>query len=267
MGSASMPKSGKARGPGVTAPLLETQGLRKTFGHLAAVDRVSLALEPGVLTAIIGPNGAGKTTFINLLTGLLAPDEGTIRFKGEDLGRLPAHARVRRGLARSFQIMNIFPSLTVQENILLPALARLGRNHRAFARLDEEREAFADAEEILRAIGIWEQRAMTVRALSHGDQRRVELGIAVATRPELCFLDEPSSGMNPIERQAVLALIRKLSAERQTTFVIVEHDMDVVFALAQRIVVMNRGKVLADGTPAEIRENREVRETYLGEEA
>jgi branched-chain amino acid transport system ATP-binding protein len=163
--------------------------------------------------------------------------------------------------------MNIYPSMTVQENIMLQALARLGRNHRAFARLDEEREAFADAEEILRAIGIWEQRAMTVRALSHGDQRRLELGIAVATRPGLCFLDEPSSGMNPIERQAVLGLIRKLSAERQTTFVIVEHDMDVVFALAQRIVVMNRGQVLADGTPAEIRENRAVRETYLGEEA
>ncbi len=251
----------------VRSPLLETQGLRKTFGHLAAVDNVSLGLEAGVLTAIIGPNGAGKTTLINLLTGLLTPDTGTIRFKDEDISRLPAHARVRRGLSRSFQIMNVFPSLTVQENILLPALARRGRTHRALSRLEEEREAFADAEEILREIGLWEQRGMTVRALSHGDQRRLELGIAVATRPELCFLDEPSSGMNPIERQAVLGLIRKLSAERKTTFVIVEHDMDVVFLLSQRIVVMNRGQVLADGTPAEIRENRAVRETYLGAEA
>lgn len=251
----------------MTAPLLETQGLRKTFGHLAAVDGVTLRLEEGVLAAIIGPNGAGKTTLINLLTGLLPPDMGTIRFKGEEIGRLPAHARVRRGLARSFQIMNIFPSLTARENILLPALARRGRTHRAFERLEAEREAFADAEGILREIGLWEQRNATVRALSHGDQRRLELGIAVATRPELCFLDEPSSGMNPIERQAVLGLIRKLSAERRTTFVIVEHDMDVVFSLSQRIVVMNRGQVLADGTPDQIRENQAVRETYLGTEA
>ena len=250
----------------MSPPLLEIQGLRRTFGHLAAVDDVSLTLEPGVLTAIIGPNGAGKTTLINLLTGLLMPDAGTIRFKDQDVSRLPPHARVRRGLSRSFQIMNVFPNLTAQENILLPALARRGRNHRAFRPLEGEREAFADAEEILGEIGLWEQRGSRVRALSHGDQRRLELGIAVATRPELCFLDEPSSGMNPVERQAVLGLIRRLSAEGRTTFVIVEHDMDVVFSLSQRIVVMNRGQVLADGTPAAIRENRAVRETYLGTE-
>jgi len=250
----------------VSPPLLEIQGLRRTFGHLAAVDDVSLTLEPGVLTAIIGPNGAGKTTLINLLTGLLMPDAGTIRFKDQDVSRLPPHARVRRGLSRSFQIMNVFPNLTAQENILLPALARRGRTHRAFRPLEGEREAFADAEEILGEIGLWEQRGARVRALSHGDQRRLELGIAVATRPELCFLDEPSSGMNPVERQAVLGLIRRLSAEGRTTFVIVEHDMDVVFSLSQRIVVMNRGQVLADGTPAAIRENRAVRETYLGTE-
>jgi branched-chain amino acid transport system ATP-binding protein len=250
----------------VSPPLLETQGLRRTFGHLAAVDDVSLTLEPGVLTSIIGPNGAGKTTLINLLTGLLMPDAGTIRFKDEDVSRLPPHVRVRRGLSRSFQIMNVFPSLTAQENLLLPSLARRGRNHRAFRGLEGEREAFADAQEILGEIGLWEQRDVRVGALSHGDQRRLELGIAVATRPELCFLDEPSSGMNPIERQAVLGLIRRLSAERRTTFVIVEHDMDVVFSLSERIVVMNRGQVLADGTPAEIRENRAVRETYLGTE-
>jgi branched-chain amino acid transport system ATP-binding protein len=250
----------------VTSSLLETQGLRKTFGRLAAVDNVSLSLAPGVLTAIIGPNGAGKTTLINLLTGLLLPDAGTVRFKAEDISHLPAHARVRRGLSRSFQIMTIFPRLTVQENVLLPALARRGRNRRPFARLEGEREAFADAREILGEIGLWEQREMQVRALSHGDQRRLELGIAVATRPELCFLDEPSSGMNPIERQTVLGLIRRLSAERRTTFVIIEHDMDVVFSLSERIVVMNRGQVLADGSPAAIRENREVREIYLGGE-
>ena len=247
-------------------PLPEAQGLRKTFGHLAAVDNVSLRLEAGVLTAIIGPNGAGKTTFINLLTGLLPPDAGTIRFKGEEITRLPAHARVRLGVTRSFQIMTIFPQLAVRQNLLLPVLARRGRTLRFLARLEGETEAVAEVEETLREVGLWDQRDVRAGVLSHGDQRRLELGIAVSTRPELCFLDEPSSGMNPVERQAVLGLIRRLSAERRTTFVIVEHDMDVVFALAQRIVVMNRGQVLADGAPAEIRENRAVRETYLGED-
>ena len=248
------------------APLLESQGLRKTFGRLAAVADVSLGLTEGTLTAIIGPNGAGKTTLINLLTGLLLPDAGTVRFKGEDITRLPPHGRVRRGLSRSFQIMNIFPSLTVRQNLLLPVLARHGRNLRPLARLEGETEADAEVESLLQEIGLRERRDARAGAMSHGDQRLLELGIAMATRPELCFLDEPCSGMNPIERHAVMGLMRKLSAERRTTFVIVEHDMDVVFALAERIVVMNHGEVLADGTPDAIRENRAVRETYLGSE-
>lgn len=250
----------------MTAPLLETQELRKTFGRLAAVAGVSLNLAEGTLTAIIGPNGAGKTTFINLLTGLLVPDAGTVRFKGEDITRLPPHGRVRRGLSRSFQIMNIFPSLAARQNLLLPVLSRLGRNLRALTRLDRETEADAEVEALLREIGLWEKRDARAGALSHGDQRLLELGIAVGTRPELCFLDEPCSGMNPIERQAVMGLMRKLSGERRTTFVIIEHDMDVVFSLSQRIVVMNHGEVLADGTPDAIRENRAVREIYLGGE-
>ncbi len=250
----------------MTDPLLETRGLRKTFGRLAAVADVSLGLAEGTLTAIIGPNGAGKTTLINLLTGLHLPDAGTVRFKGEDITRLPPHGRVRRGLSRSFQIMNIFPNLTARQNLLLPALSRRGRNHQAVTRLEEEHEANAEAEELLQEIGLWDQRDVRAGALSHGDQRLLELGIAVGTRPELCFLDEPCAGMNPIERQAVLGLMRKLSGQRRTTFVIVEHDMDVVFSLSERIVVMNHGEVLADGVPGEIRENPVVRETYLGTE-
>ncbi len=248
------------------APLLVCQELRKTFGRLAAVGGVSLDLTEGTLTAIIGPNGAGKTTLINLFTGLLLPDAGTVRFKGEDITRLPPHGRVRRGLSRSFQIMNIFPSLTVGQNLLLPVLSRRGRNLRALTRLEGETEADAEVEALLREIGLLQKRDARAGALSHGDQRLLELGIAVGTRPELCFLDEPCSGMNPIERQAVMGLMRKLSDERRTTFVIIEHDMDVVFALSQRIVVMNHGEVLADGTPDAIRENRAVRETYLGAE-
>jgi branched-chain amino acid transport system ATP-binding protein len=248
------------------APLLEAQDLRKIFGRLAAVAGVSLSLAEGALTAIIGPNGAGKTTLINLLTGLLTPDAGWIRFKGQDITRVPSHGRVRLGLSRSFQIMTIFSNLTVHQNLLLPTLSRRGLTARALARLDSATDANAEADGLLREIGLWGQRDVRAGALSHGDQRLLELGIAVATHPELCFLDEPCAGMNPVERQAVLGLMRKLSGSGGTTFVVVEHDMDVVFALAERIVVMNQGQVLADGTPGDIRENREVREIYLGTE-
>jgi len=248
------------------AALLEAEDLRKDFGRLAAVAGVSLGLAEDTLTAIIGPNGAGKTTLINLLTGLLLPDAGTIRFKGRDITRMPPYGRVRLGLSRSFQIMTIFPNLAVHQNLLLPTLSRRGLNARAIARLGGVTEANEEADELLREIGLWEQRDVKAGVLSHGDQRLLEMGIAVATHPELCFLDEPCAGMNPVERQAVLGLMRKLAGQRRTTFVVVEHDMDVVFALAQRIVVMNHGQILADGAPGSIRENREVREIYLGTE-
>ena len=246
--------------------ILQTAALRKSFGKLAAVDGVDLCLMEGVLTAVIGPNGAGKTTLINLLSGVLPPDSGRVFFRGEDITRMDSHMRVRRGLTRSFQVMNIFPRLTVRQNILLPVLARLGRTLRPFSAVAAHADALGEAQRVLRDVGLWEARDRQAGVLSHGDQRRLELGIAVGTDPALCLLDEPSSGMNPVERTVVLDLIRKLSAERKTTFVIVEHDMDVVFALAERIVVMNRGRILADGIPDAIRDNREVRDTYLGEE-
>lgn len=246
--------------------ILRTEALRKSFGELTAVDGVDLRLTEGMITAIIGPNGAGKTTLINLLSGALPPDSGRVFFRGENITGMSSHTRVRRGLTRSFQVMNIFPRLTVRQNILLPVLARLGKTLRPFSAVTAHADAQGEAERILREVGLWEERGRQAGILSHGDQRRLELGIAVATEPALCLLDEPSSGMNPVERTVVLELIRKLSVERKTTFVIVEHDMDVVFSLAERIVVMNRGRILADGTPDAIRENREVRDTYLGEE-
>ncbi len=246
--------------------LLKTKGLRKCFGELAAVDGVDLMLPAGRLTAIIGPNGAGKTTLINLVTGALPPDSGTIYFKGEEITHLATHQRVHKGLSRSFQIMNIFSRLSVLQNVLLPVLSRLRRTLRPFAQVEDQAEAVAEAEQILKEIGLWEQRRLAAGALSHGDQRLLELGIAIAPAPDLCFLDEPSAGLTPIERAAVLELIRKLSVERGTAFAIVEHDMDVVFSLSDWIVVMNRGRVLAEGPPAEIREHPEVREVYLGEE-
>ena len=246
--------------------LLRIENASKRFGDFAAVNGVNLALAAGQLTAIIGPNGAGKTTLINLATGGHALDAGALYFKGEDITRLAVHNRIRKGLSRSFQIMNIFARLSVLENVMVPVLARLGRTGVLFHAMGLEMQAVSDARRILREIGLADREELPAGELSHGDQRLLELGIAIAPAPELCFLDEPSSGLTPTERSTVLELIRRLSAERRTTFVIVEHDMDVVFSLAQRIVVMNRGEVLAEGSPAEIRENRAVREVYLGDE-
>jgi len=245
---------------------LKIEGVAKRFGDFAAINGVTLTLPADRLTAIIGPNGAGKTTLINLATGALFPDSGTIYFKGEAITRLPIHRRIHKRLSRSFQIMNIFARLSVLQNILVPVLSRRGRAGMPFSGVAREQEALADARQILGAIGLLDEANDPAGELSHGDQRLLELGIAIAPAPELCFLDEPSSGLTPVERARVLDLIRKLSAARHTTFVIVEHDMDVVFSLADWIVVMNRGQVLAEGPPAEIRENRAVREIYLGEE-
>ena len=247
--------------------LLQIQDAAKRFGDFVAIDGLTLSIPAGRLTAVIGPNGAGKTTLINLVTGALIPDAGEVRFKGEAITRLSTHQRIRRGVSRSFQIMNVFARLPVLHNILLPVLARRGRTGRPFNALEREEEAIAEARAILAQIGLQAEEATPAGLLSHGDQRLLELGIAVAPGPQLCFLDEPSSGLTSVERARVLDLVRKLSAGRRTTFVIVEHDMDVVFALADWIVVMNRGKLLAEGPPAAIRETREVREVYLGEEA
>ncbi|MCL6551618.1 MAG: ABC transporter ATP-binding protein [Firmicutes bacterium] len=246
--------------------LLRAEALRKTFGALAAVDGVDLALQDGVLAAIIGPNGAGKTTLINLLSGAVVPDAGRVLFRGQEITRLPAHVRVRMGLARSFQVMNIFPRLSVRENVLLPVLARRRPALAPFARLEADGAALAEADAVLAAVGLLPQADREAGTLAHGDQRRLELAIAVASRPVLCFLDEPSSGMTPPERAVVLDLVRRLAQERHTTFVIVEHDMDVVFALAARVIVMNRGRILADGPPDAIRADPQVRAVYLGED-
>ena len=246
--------------------LLRIEGVSKRFGEFAAVNGLALSLPAGRLTAVIGPNGAGKTTLINLATGALAPDSGLMYFKGEAITHLPVHRRIRKGLSRSFQIMNIFPRLSVLQNVLVPVLSRRGRTGIPFSVAEREDEGVTEARSILREIGLLGEENSPAGELSHGGQRLLELGIAIAPAPELCFLDEPSSGLTPVERATVLELIRRLAAERHTTFVIVEHDMDVVFNLADWIVVMNRGQVLAEGPPAEIRENRAVREVYLGEE-
>ena len=246
--------------------IIRTEGLGKYFGEMAAVHEVTLGLKEGLFTSIIGPNGAGKTTLINLLSGYLLPDRGRIFFRGTEVTRMQPEKRVKIGISRSFQVMNIFPRLTVFENILLPVLSRLNKISRPLASVRSQKEAVAEAEKTLQEVWLQEKKNSPAGKLSHGDQRLLELGIAVASNPQLCFLDEPSSGMNPIERIKVLELVKKLSAEKKTTFAIVEHDMDVVFSLSDWIVVMNRGEILAEGKPDEIRDNKEVRDIYLGEE-
>ncbi len=245
--------------------LLQARGLTKSFGDMVAVDAVDITLERGRLTSVIGPNGAGKTTLIHLLTGHMLPDEGTTLFEGAEITRLPAHERVRRGLCRTFQIVDIFPRLTVFENIQLAVITRKRGNFR-FLRpaAGEERE---EVEQALQDVGMWELRGRRAEQLSHGQQRRLDLAVSLATRPRLCFLDEPTSGVSPQERDQMLVLIRELATGRDTTFVVVEHDMEVVFDLSAWIAVMHRGRILAEGPPEEIRAHAGVREVYLGEEA
>jgi branched-chain amino acid transport system ATP-binding protein len=226
-----------------------------------------MTLEKGVLASIIGPNGAGKTTLINLFTGRLPCDSGRLFFDGSEITHLPPDQRVRLGIGRSFQITNVFPRMTVAENLQLPVLARLGRAGRPFAPPDRDADVRAEVEGLLADLGLPPARDVPARALPHGDQRLLEIGMAIACRPRLCFLDEPCSGMNPGERARVQELVRKLAATRDVTFVIVEHDMDVVFALSDRVIVMHQGALLTEGEPEAIRAHAGVREIYLGEEA
>jgi branched-chain amino acid transport system ATP-binding protein len=246
--------------------LLRTVKLKKYFGVVAAADNIDLAISRGTLTSVIGPNGAGKTTLINLLTGNILPDSGKVFFNGEEITRLPIHKRVKRGICRSFQIMNIFAKLTVYENLQIPVLSYLNRSMKFYRPAYCHADANERVEQLLREVGLIDKKDLPAGTLSHGDQRLLEIGLAMAPEPKLLFLDEPTAGMNPVERVRVLENIRRLSIEKEFTFVIVEHDMDIVFSLSDRIVVLHRGQILADGTPAEIRQNEDVRKVYLGEE-
>jgi branched-chain amino acid transport system ATP-binding protein len=246
--------------------LLRTEKLRKYFGVVSAADDVDLQIEEGVLTSVIGPNGAGKTTLINLLTGNIPADSGKVFFCDEDITHLPIHKRVKRGICRSFQIMNIFPKLTVLENLQIPILSQMNRSLSFFRPVHRHADVNERVEKLMKEIGLSEKKDLLAGTLSHGDQRLLEIGLAMAPEPKLLFLDEPTAGMNPVERVKILENIRRLSREQQSTFVIVEHDMDIVFSLSDRIIVLHRGQILADGNPAEIRQNEDVRKVYLGEE-
>ena len=246
--------------------LLRTEKLRKYFGVVSAADDIDLQIDEGVLTSIIGPNGAGKTTLINLLTGNILADSGKVFFYNEEITHLPTHKRVKKGICRSFQIMNIFPKLSVFENLQIPVLSLLNQSLSFFKPVRRHTDVNERVEKLLNEIGLKDKKDLPAGTLSHGDQRLLEIGLAMAPEPKLLFLDEPTAGMNPLERVKVLENIRRLSKEKQSTFVIVEHDMDIVFSLSDRIIVLHRGQILADGMPDEIKQNEDVRKVYLGEE-
>jgi branched-chain amino acid transport system ATP-binding protein len=244
--------------------LLEVRGLRKRFGGLVATDGVDLDVATGETVAVIGPNGAGKTTLIAQLSGDLAPDAGRIRFAGADITALPAPARSRLGLARSFQITSIFREFSALDNVALAVQAHAGHSFRFWRPARVEARLREPARAILEQVGLGARGDVAAGTLAHGEQRQLEIAMALATRPALLLLDEPVAGMGTEESARMVQLLRTLRGRH--TIVLVEHDMDVVWALADRINVMVYGRVIATGSPESIRANPEVRRAYLGEE-
>ncbi len=241
-------------------PILRTENLSVRFGGLSALNGVNFAVQRDEIRAIIGPNGAGKSTFFNCLTGVLHPSSGHILFKGEDITGLPPNRISQKGIARSYQITNILPNATVLENVRIAAQSRrhawsLFTHHRAY------RDIIDKAETVLEQVGLRGKADELAANLSHGEQRNLEIGIALATEPELLCLDEPTAGMSAAETHETMALVRRIA--NNLTILIVEHDMQVVMGLAQRITVLDYGEILAEGTPAEIQQNPRVLEVYL----
>ena len=244
--------------------LLEVRGLTKVFGGLVATNRVDLEVVAGETHAVIGPNGAGKTTLIAQLAGEVTPDAGVIRFAGRDVTELPTPARSKLGLARSFQITSVFGDFTALDNVALAVQAHAGHSFRFWRPARRERTLREPARGMLAAVGLGERAQVTAAALAHGEQRQLEIAMALATAPRLLLLDEPMAGMGLDESQRMIRLLGGLKGRH--TILLVEHDMDAVFALADRISVMVYGRLIATGTPEEIRGNAEVRQAYLGED-
>jgi branched-chain amino acid transport system ATP-binding protein len=244
--------------------MLLLSGVTKRFGGVLATDRVSLEVAAGEVHALIGPNGAGKTTLVNLISGGLAADQGDILFDGRNVTPLSQHARVLSGLARSHQITSIFRSFTVLENLAVAVQARTGTSFSFWRPVAEERRLFEQASALAADVGLLERQDAVASTLAHGEQRALEVGLALATAPRLVLLDEPMAGMGPEESQRMVALIERIRA--RVTVLLVEHDMDAVFRLADRISVLVNGRVLATGRPEEIRANAQVRRAYLGDE-
>lgn len=246
----------------MTAPLLEAAGLCKNFGAIVAADALSLDVRPGEIHAMIGPNGAGKTTVLSQLSGELQPDAGTVRFAGRDVTRLPVDARARLGLARSFQITSVFGGFTAEDNVAMAIQAHAGHSFRFWRNARHDPALREPARAALRTVGLAARAHVRARNLAHGEQRQLEIGMALATGPKLLLLDEPMAGLGAGGTARLVQLLAEL--RQRVSILLVEHDMDAVFALADRITVLVYGRVIASGTPEEIRADPAVREAYLG---
>lgn len=247
-------------------PMLRLEGLKKSFGGLRVTDDVSFDVHPQEIAAIIGPNGAGKTTLFNQITGYLAPDAGHVYLQGQDIVGLTPQAIVKRGVGRAFQIASIFPDETALDNIRVACMSRLEQTRHLWRPAEQFRHATEQAYAILESLGLERQAGRMAFELAHGDQKLLDIGIALVLEPKLLLLDEPTAGMSPEERQLTRQLIKSLWSRYRLTLIFIEHDMDMVFGIAERIMVLNHGMLIADGTPADIRTNKEVITAYLGEE-
>lgn len=243
--------------------LLAVRNLCRAFGAVRACDSVDLDIQPGTLHAIIGPNGAGKSTLIGQLAGEIRPDSGHIRFAGQDITHMPTHQRARAGLARSFQVTSVFPGFSVRENVALAVQAHAGHSFRFWRRAARERALNEPAEAQLAEVGLNTRADVPAGELAHGEQRQLELAMTLAAKPRMLLLDEPMAGMSPEEVARLSELLAGLKG--RVTILLVEHDMDVVFSLSDRVTVLIFGRAVITGTPAEIRASDEVRAAYLGE--
>ena len=247
----------------MTETILDIQGLKKSFGGVVATDGVTLGVDAGELHAIIGPNGAGKTTLIAQLSGDLAPDAGHVVFNGKDITTVPTHRRSHFGLARSFQITSVFMGLSVIDNVALAVQAHDGHSFRFWQPATTQARLRKPALEVLEKVGLAHRAGTIASAMSHGERRQLEIAMALATNPSFLLLDEPMAGMGVEESAAMVSILRSLKGEK--TILLVEHDMDAVFALADRISVLVYGRIIATGKPEDIRKNADVRSAYLGE--
>ena len=245
-------------------PLLECRGLVRRFGALVAVDGIDLAVEPGEIRAVIGPNGAGKSTVFNLITSVLRPSAGQVIFAGEDITGMPVHEVAQKGIARTFQLCHIFPALTVRENVRIAAQARDGRRWQFLGGGRVLNRSASAADEAIARMRLTRMADATAAMLSHGDQRLLEIAMAIAQKPRLLMLDEPTQGLSIEETGRAVQILKDMLTEGDLSVLLVEHDMEVVFKLADYITVLHRGRVIADGSPAAVRASAEVRSAYLG---
>ena len=245
--------------------ILEAKNLSKNFGGLVAVDNVDIKIQRKTMHAIIGPNGAGKTTLFNLLSGVMPPTKGKVFYKGEDITTFPPHKRAHLGIGRSYQITNIFPNLTVLENIRLAAQAKGKDNFKLFSRANDFQQYVDTAKDVIEIVGLSGREPFLARDLPHGDKRKLELGIMLACDPELLLFDEPTAGMSSEQVPELIEIIKNVVNSKSRTAILVEHRMDMVMSISDIVTVMNQGRILAEGSPHEIANNKQVQIAYLGD--